>query len=554
MTTTEQLTTTPPGIEHPLEETARSGSTSSAPVNSSASSHERQLSQLSARHASIISEFAPGMKGRYRVVMKNVETKVVALQFQADVPGLPAELIDRVERFAPQPQLGPLYVSYCDDAEEELRDAEPPTQKGPDHIGATKPQTEVLLPKQTQPDPQVVAVRHERQLSQLPLEKVSASAWPATEQPDNGLEGPVEDDDGIEHSLEEAARRGSSSSAPVTSSAPRGTRWGSSSSAPVTSSATRGPGSLDEDLQAAEEQGQRRVVEEADVVQGSPPPTQKGPDHSGTTEPQTVVSCDADTGTTRHATSQAVISDTEIASAEKLIKVCVRFLSGETFECSLQESQTLSTLEGMVLNEKEIPECMTVKFLQGTKELDHSLPASALEVTDMNAVITEIEGAEQRRAAAEQSTALALRILNQTEAAAALAGADGARATQELVAAREALERAPHRPSLAAAVQAVSRALTACPQMTKQAVRAAERAVRDCFCWHTHVAAPRNKHAFIAAARKAFGGKLDDEELIQLELAYSKGPALFTNHEAFRSNSQWTAERRGGPRPERALS
>ena len=177
----------------------------------------------------------------------------------------------------------------------------------------------------------------------------------------------------------------------------------------------------------------------------------------------------------------------------------------------------------------------------------------------MDAVITEIEGAEQRRAAAEQSTALALRILNQTEAAAALAGADGARATQELVAAREALERAPHGPSLAAAVQAVSRALTACPQMPagpgpKQAVRAAERAVRDCFCWHTHVAAPRNKHAFIAAARKAFGGELDDEELIQLERAYSKGPALCTNHEAFRSNSQWTAERRGGPRPERALS
>ena len=254
-------------------------------------------------------------------------------------------------------------------------------------------------------------------------------------------------------------------------------------------------------------------------------------------------------------TSQAVISDTEIASAEKLINVCVRFLSGETFECSLQESQTLSTLEGMVLNNTEIPEpeCMTVKFLQGTKELDYSLPASALEVTVMNAVITEIEGAEQRRAAAEQSTALALRILNQTEAATALAGADGARATQELVAAREALERAPHRPSLAAALQAVSRALTACPQMTKQAVRAAERAVRDCFCWHTHVAAPRNKHAFIAAARKAFGGELDDEERSRLLLAYSKGPALYTNHEAFRSNSQWTAERRGGPRPERAL-
>ena len=38
-------------------------------------------------------------------------------------------------------------------------------------------------PKQTQPDPQVVAVPPETQLSQLPLEKASASAWPATEQP-----------------------------------------------------------------------------------------------------------------------------------------------------------------------------------------------------------------------------------------------------------------------------------------------------------------------------------------------------------------------------------
>ena len=43
-------------------------------------------------------------------------------------------------------------------------------------------------PKQPQPDPQVVAVRPERQLSQLPLEKVSASAWPATEQPDELIE------------------------------------------------------------------------------------------------------------------------------------------------------------------------------------------------------------------------------------------------------------------------------------------------------------------------------------------------------------------------------
>ena len=41
------------------------------------------------------------------------------------------------------------------------------------------------VPKQTQPDPQVVAVRPERQLSQLPLQTASASAWLATEQPDD---------------------------------------------------------------------------------------------------------------------------------------------------------------------------------------------------------------------------------------------------------------------------------------------------------------------------------------------------------------------------------
>ena len=44
--------------------------------------------------------------------------------------------------------------------------------------------TAAAVPKQTQPDPQVVAVRPERQLSQLPLQKASASAWLATEQPD----------------------------------------------------------------------------------------------------------------------------------------------------------------------------------------------------------------------------------------------------------------------------------------------------------------------------------------------------------------------------------
>ena len=124
------------------------------------------------------------------------------------------------------------------------------------------------------------------------------------------LEGPVQDDDGIEHSLEEPAR------------------WGSISSAPVTSSATRTSGSLDEDLHVADEQGQRRLVEEAeavwgsdsrgratDVVEGSPPPTQKEPDHIGTTKPQTAVSCAADTGTTRHATLEEAATWSSSSSA-----------------------------------------------------------------------------------------------------------------------------------------------------------------------------------------------------------------------------------------------
>ena len=37
----------------------------------------------------------------------------------------------------------------------------------------------------------------------------------------------------------------------------------------MTSSATRGSGSLNEDLQAADEQGQRRLAEEAEAVWGS---------------------------------------------------------------------------------------------------------------------------------------------------------------------------------------------------------------------------------------------------------------------------------------------
>ena len=65
----DALVTTPPGLEQPIKEAAKRGSSSSSrDLTSSASSHEGQLSQrplqkdsLSARHASIISKFAPGM-------------------------------------------------------------------------------------------------------------------------------------------------------------------------------------------------------------------------------------------------------------------------------------------------------------------------------------------------------------------------------------------------------------------------------------------------------------------------------------------------------------
>ena len=267
----DALVTTPPGLEQPIKEAAKRGSSSSSrDLTSSASSHEGQLSQrplqkdsLSARHASIISKFAPGMKGTFRLVLKNVETKVMAFQFREDVPGLPAEVMDAVERFAQQEPLGPLYLSYRDDEEEKvqevdpqvkaaeevdfdeekaaamdatervessdnatereekLRDAEPPTQK--------EPQEEVGLPKQTQPDPQVVAERDERQPSKLPMEKVPVSKRPAIEQPDDDIERLVDNGDGMLHLLEK--------------------------------------------------KDQRRVVEEASVVQGSPTAIQKGTTH-----------------------------------------------------------------------------------------------------------------------------------------------------------------------------------------------------------------------------------------------------------------------------------
>ena len=142
-------------------------------------------------------------------------------------------------------------------------------------------------PKQTQPDPQVVAVRPERQLSQLPLEKVSASAWPATEQPDELIET-------------------------------------------VTA-------------QHRTDAGVVRTQADAEITHHTTePPTQKGPDHIGATKPQTEVSCDADTGTTRHATEQSHPDEHEAPElngpGQEMAYVIVNaFLDNVTFESTEAE-------------------------------------------------------------------------------------------------------------------------------------------------------------------------------------------------------------------------
>lgn len=142
-------------------------------------------------------------------------------------------------------------------------------------------------PKQTQPDPQVVAVRPERQLSQLPLEKAPASAWLATEQPDELLE---------------------------------------------TVTAQHRP-----------DAGVVRTQADAEITQNTTvPPTQKGPNHIGATKPQTEVSCDADTGTTRHATEQSHTDEHEPPElngpGQEMAYVIVNaFLDNVTFESTEAE-------------------------------------------------------------------------------------------------------------------------------------------------------------------------------------------------------------------------
>ena len=173
---------------------------------------------------------------------------------------------------------------------------------------------------------------------------------------------------------------------------------------------------------------------------------------------------------------------------------------------------------------------------------------SGLTPVPVNPDVLAQQSAADRRQAAEQSLALAKRILGQAEVATALTGADGAPAAAELVAAREALECAPHLPSLAAALPAVDRALAACPPFAFQAVRAAKRAIQGCFSWHAQLqAAPRDQDSFIAAIREAFAGDVDEAIISELREAYCKGPALNTDDEAFRTHIQRAAERRGGP-------
>ena len=155
-------------------------------------------------------------------------------------------------------------------------------------------------PKQTQPDPQVVAVRPERQLSQLPLEKASASAWLATEQPDELIE---------------------------------------------TVTAQHRP-----------DAGVVRTQADAEITQNTTePPTQKGPNHIGATQPQTEVSCDADTGTTRHATEQSHPDENEAPElnghGQEMAYVVVNaFLDNVTFEST--EAERL--IKRVILNTGEV--------------------------------------------------------------------------------------------------------------------------------------------------------------------------------------------------------
>ena len=173
--------------------------------------------------------------------------------------------------------------------------------------------------EQLQPEPQEVAVHPERHPSQLPLEKASASAWPATEQPDTRL-----------------------SQLPLKKLHP--TAW----------PATEQPEDPAETvtIQHRTDAGVVRTQADAEITQPiteqsqsdtEKPPTPKGPDEIGAAKPKTKVNPDADTETTRHATEQLPPDENEPPALnepeQEIAYVIVNaFLDNVTFESTPAEA------------------------------------------------------------------------------------------------------------------------------------------------------------------------------------------------------------------------
>ena len=181
---------------------------------------------------------------------------------------------------------------------------------------------ELLIQLQTEADMRRLSddrVHPERHLSQLPLEKASASAWPATEQSDTRL-----------------------SQLPLKKLHP--TAW----------PATEQPEDPAETvtIQHRTDAGVVRTQADAEITQPiteqsqsdtEKPPTPKGPDEIGAAKPKTKVNPDADTETTRHATEQLPPDENEPPALnepeQEIAYVIVNaFLDNVTFESTPAEA------------------------------------------------------------------------------------------------------------------------------------------------------------------------------------------------------------------------